>query len=118
MTLSYIDENYVEPNSLRRTVVGVKGVDRNSELYSKIISQEKLPSAISLDFFAFKSFYLYKKYTAISLGVNNILNSKNLISGGFEQTRFDFTDKNVDRFPNKYFYLQGINYYLNFSISF
>ena len=118
LTLSYIDENYVEPNSLRRTVVGVKGVDRNSELYSKIISQEKLPSAISLDFFAFKSFYIYKKYTAISLGVNNILNSKNLISGGFEQTRFDFTDKNVDRFPNKYFYLQGINYYLNFSISF
>lgn len=116
LSLSHLSQNYVEPSPLRRTSVAVQGVERNSALFHKIIDQEKLDNALSLDFFGFKSIYIFKKYCAFSLGVNNILNNKNLISGGFEQNRFDFTEKKVDQFPSKYFYLQGINYFLNLNI--
>lgn len=40
---------------------------------------------------------------------------KGIVSGGFEQYRFDYQDKNPDKFPSKYYYLQGFNYYLGVS---
>jgi hypothetical protein len=53
-----------------------------------------------------KSTYLY-----FNLGVNNITNNKDFITGGFEQLRFDFDDRRVDKFPNRYSYAFGINYF-------
>ena len=32
--------------------------------------------------------------------------------------RFDYENKNVDKFPPKYFYGKGRTYYLNFSVRF
>lgn len=114
--VSYLDRNYTELNPLRRTTVAVNHVDRTNPNFHAIIDQEKLPSALTVDLFFFKSFRIVKKYCTASLGVNNVLNNRNLISGSFEQNRFDFTEKNVNTFPNRYFYLQGINYFLNLSI--
>ncbi len=117
LNISYLDQNYVEVNPLRRTTVAVAGVERNSAKFEQIIAQEKLPAAWVLDAFVYKSYKINDYFMAISLGVNNILNKKDLISGGFEQNRFDYTDKDPNDFPNKYFYLQGINYFLNLTLS-
>ncbi|MFN8281053.1 MAG: hypothetical protein U0V49_12315 [Saprospiraceae bacterium] len=117
VTLNYLDDAYVEINPLRRIPEAVDGVDRNSSLFRQINDQEKLPSALLINASVFKGFYIYKKYVSLSLNVNNLLNKKNLYSGGFEQSRFDYTDKNPDKFPNKYFHIQGINYFLNLNLS-
>ena len=58
-----------------------------------------------------------KRFSSISFAANNLLNNKNMISGGFEQSRFDYETKDPTVFPNKYFYLQGINYNLSLNIS-
>ena len=42
--------------------------------------------------------------------VNNILDTKDFTTGGFEQLRYDSQD--IDRFPPKYFYLYGRTYYV------
>ena len=53
-----------------------------------------------------------------NLGVNNILNNENIVSGGFEQLRFDFAEKNVGKFPARKFYAYGLNYFASIGIRF
>lgn len=117
INVSYLDKSFVEVNPLKRIPETVGDLDRDGETFKKINDQEKLPSAVVVDAFIFKSYRFLGHYSSVSLSVNNILNNTNLVSGGFEQNRFDFKDKQLDQFPNKYFNLQGINYFLNISLS-
>ena len=119
--LNYFDKIYVEPSPQRRTVEAVDNVDPNSELYSKILTQEHLPSAFTLDAYFRKSFMINKyiksmkkrMYLDLNVSVSNILDYQNYASSGFEQLRFDFRDNNPDKFPNRYFYMMGRTYSLN-----
>lgn len=53
-----------------------------------------------------------------NVGVNNILNNTKIVSGGFEQLRYDFQNKDVNKFPNKSFYAYGLNYFASIGIRF
>ena len=86
-----------------------------------------MPEAFTMDVFLGKSFNLYnvnKKlfkygtYLYVNIGVNNVLDNKEIRTGGFEQLRYDFTSRNPDRFANKYFYGYGANYFINVSLKF
>ena len=112
LSFNYLDRQYLEPNPLRRVETAVEDIDRDSELFRKIIDQEKLPAAFYVNAFIYKSYKVGKHNLGISLSVNNLLNAENVISGGFEQYRFDYENKNPDKFPSKYYYLQDINFYL------
>jgi hypothetical protein len=50
--------------------------------------------------------------------VNNILNNQEVVSGGFEQLRFDFTGKDTERFPPRRFYAYGINFFASIGLRF
>jgi hypothetical protein len=50
------------------------------------------------------------------LSINNLLNNQNIISGGYEQLRFDAETKNPDKFPPKYFYAMGLQFSANISL--
>jgi hypothetical protein len=39
-------------------------------------------------------------------------------TGGFEQLRYDFAERNPEKFAPKYFYGQGRNFYLGLSLKF
>ena len=54
----------------------------------------------------------------INLGISNLLNNTNIINFGFEQLRYDYTNGNPAKFPNKYIYGMGINYLLNIVLKF
>jgi hypothetical protein len=54
----------------------------------------------------------------LNVGVNNITNNRKLIVGGFEQLRFDFTDRNAEKFPSRYFYAYGTTYFVNLTFRF
>jgi hypothetical protein len=114
-------KNYLSFNPDRRTEEAVKDVYKYGEntLFSKIVDQEKLPDAITVDFSAGKSFrFKNGAFLRCNLNMGNILNNTNFRTGGFEQLRFDFEDKNVDRFPPRYFYAYGLNYNLNIAYVF
>jgi hypothetical protein len=53
-----------------------------------------------------------------NLGISNLTNNKNFIAIGFENNRFDFEDKNIQKFQNRYFYGNGINYFANITYRF
>ncbi len=126
VNFSYFGRNYVDINADRRTEEALDVVQKDSELWNNILKQEKLPSAFTVNLFLSKSILLSKiskslpsnTFLYISLGVNNLLNNKDMITGGFEQLRFDYGEKDTSRFPNKYFYGFGANYFLNVSLKF
>jgi hypothetical protein len=52
------------------------------------------------------------------VGVNNLLNNTNIVSGGFEQLRFDFQERNINKFPVRKFYAYGANYFASVGVRF
>ena len=102
----------------RRTEQALDGLDKESDpdLWYSIISQEKLPSDFTVDFFGGKSWTIKNKFLYLNVGINNILNNQDFITGGFEQFRFDYQGKNVNKFPSKYYYAYGANYYISLSL--
>jgi hypothetical protein len=79
-----------------------------------------------LDAFAGYSWLMNRKFKSLkkrhflvfNLGVNNILNNTNIVSGGFEQLRYDFAEKNTNKFPDKRFYAYGLNYFASVGLRF
>jgi hypothetical protein len=115
---NYFDEIYIEPNPDRRTNEAVTKYQQNEkELASEIVTQEKLPSYFVLNANCGKSFRLKKKRTlSFNVSVSNMLNNKNIITGGYEQLRWD--PQQINRFPNKYSYLPGTTYMIIVNYSF
>ena len=72
-------------------------------------AQERFDPAFLLNFSVGKSFYIQRKYQlGFSLNAKNILNNRDVKTGGYEQTRIvDNTEgKNrFYRFDSKYFYI-------------
>ena len=120
INLNYFANSYVDINPERRTDLAVELLDpnENSELFHSIIDQEKLPSAMTVDFYGGKSFKWGKYYLVCNLNVGNVLNKKDFRTGGFEQYRYDYQEKDVSNFPPKYFYAFGRNYNFSVSLSF
>ena len=118
---NFFDNYYIPFNPARRTAAAVDQVDGGSEKRDAILSQEKTDAQFTLDISGGWSWKLNNKfkglkkdtYLILNVGVNNILNNQDLISGGFEQLRFDFIDKNVNKFANKYYYASGTNFFIN-----
>lgn len=119
INVNYFAKSYLDFNPLRRTPQAVADLDPGSEAWNTIIDQELLPAAFTVDLFFGKSWRIQRdKFIYLNLGIGNLLNNQTFRTGGFEQLRFDFRDQNPDRFPPRYFYLIGFNYFLNLTYSF
>ena len=117
--LEYFGRAYLDMNPLYRTDYAVAGLDNtitNQELEYMTL-QEKFKPAWLVNVSIGKSWYIQRKYQlGFSLNVKNLLNNKNVKTGGYEQTRI--VDNTVSkerfyRFDPKYFYMAGTNYMLN-----
>jgi hypothetical protein len=118
LTANYFDEIYLDFNPIRRTADAVSPITEESSpgLRDDILDQEKLDSDFTLDFFGGKSWKIGDYFIYLNAGINNILNNKDFRTGGYEQNRFDFETKEVDRFPPRYFYAYGTNYFVSVTL--
>ncbi|MCF0174135.1 MAG: TonB-dependent receptor [Bacteroidales bacterium] len=114
----FFTNSYLDMNPLYRTHFacgGGDGVETPAEIIY-MTSQEKFDPAFLLNLSVGKSWYINRKYNiGFSLEGKNLLNNKNVKTGGYEQTRL-ISSQGKDRyyrFDPKYFYMQGINYMLN-----
>lgn len=117
--VDYFDFAYLDMNPLYRTDMATSGPDKTvtpTEI-EYMAAQEKFKGAVLVNASVGKSWYIKRNYQlGFSLQVKNILNTTNLRTGGYEQTRL--VDNTVSkeryyRFDSKYFYMSGINYMLN-----
>ncbi|MEM9886244.1 MAG: TonB-dependent receptor [Bacteroidota bacterium] len=120
---NFFDQNYADINPIRRTERAVANLDpvENADQIAEITEQERLPSAFTLDVFAYKSFKVKSNFIYLSLGVNNILNNQEFITSGREQFRINVLENgsfDVNRFEPRYFYAYGLNYFANISFRF
>lgn len=87
------------------------------DAYRTLTHQEEFDAGYTIDVSVGKIFYLGRKNSInVNLAVNNILNKKDIKTGGYEQGRARV--EYPERFKSKYFYMQGINCYLNVSYRF
>ncbi len=117
LSANYFDEIYIDPNPDRRTSAAVEGVSKieNPDLWNAILGQEKYDPGLTLDLSARKSFKVGDSFLYVNLFVTNILNTRDFKTGGFEQLRFDFLGKDVNRFAPRYYYAYGTTYMLMLS---
>ncbi|MBL0341483.1 MAG: carboxypeptidase-like regulatory domain-containing protein [Bacteroidetes bacterium] len=121
LNFNYYDKTYIDFNPARRTTAAVDLVPENSAEYNAIVDQEKADSQFTMDLFGGKSWKLNNFFPSIkrntflvfNVGVSNLLDNKDQVTGGYEQLRYDFEDKDPNAFAPKYFYSFGRTYFVN-----
>lgn len=114
LNANYFGNYYLAVNPTNHTVETFEHLYEEDYRTDELLSQKKLDDAFTLDFYAGKSWSLKGFTILLNLSVNNLLNNTNIVLYGYEQLRSDYDDP--ERFPEKYSYLYGINYYLSLTI--
>ncbi len=122
--LSYSPCYRYESTLLARQKSGEKVIDNEGNVLSSALEQEKGNGGFMLDLSIGKSIYLkHGRSMSINLMVTNLLNNQNIVTGGYEQSRSDYTASgntraySFARNPKKY-YAYGINGMLNIAYKF
>ncbi len=126
LTFNYFGDLYIDFSPIRRTTPAVDFVEPDSPLYSEIFSQQKADAKFTMDLFGGWSWKMNNKIKAlkrnsflvINAGVTNLLDEKDFITNGYEQLRFDFENKNPNKYAPKYFYAFGRTYFVNIAFRF
>ena len=114
----YFAGSHLDMNPLYRTLTACGGPDKvaTPAEIDYMTRQEEFAPAFLLNASIGKSWYINRKYNfGFSWEIKNILNNRNVKTGGYEQTRL-ITSVGKDRyyrFDPKYFYMCGFNYMLN-----
>jgi hypothetical protein len=122
LTGNYFRQQWLDINPLRRTYAALENVTEGSEQWDRIIGQTHLPEQYTVDLSAGISTRAklfpakYKQTLVFNLSMNNVLNKQDIISGGYEQLRFDTDTQDTGKFPPKYFYAPGLNFSFNCSL--
>ena len=115
----YFAGSFLSMNPLYRTDYATAGPD-NTVTPTEVeymAAQECFEPCYLVNFSVGKSWYIDRKYQiGFSLNAKNLLNRRDIKTGGYEQTRL--VDNTVGkeryyRFDSKYFYMSGFNYMLN-----
>jgi hypothetical protein len=113
---------WVEVAPARRTSGAVSGLTENSAEWNAILGQERLKGQFTMDIRGGYSWYMNKTfkiksshrfYLIFNASISNITNNQNLVISASEQLRFDYADKNVDKFGTRYRYARGIGYFIS-----
>ena len=118
LTGSYARYAFSDFGPLRRTSDAVRGLEPGSELVREITDLQELPSAFTLDLFANKSWKIGDRFVYLTAAVNNLLDNRSIVSGAREQLRYDFETRDVNRFPNQFYYAFGTNFFVQVAYQF
>lgn len=120
---NYFDRMFLSMNPLLRTDQLIINTDITQEQLDYFRSQEQFHSAVVANANIGKSWYIQRKYQlGFSFELKNFLSFidsplfSDIKTGGFEQMRLRVPSSSVENystFDSKYFYLPGMNYYLN-----
>ncbi|MDI9536347.1 MAG: TonB-dependent receptor, partial [Bacteroidota bacterium] len=140
-SISYFDESYlaIAPSRFAQGIMTGKKADGTTPqlVYSKeqravLGQQESLVSPnwyerIMVDLSVGKLIYLKdRKSININLSVNNVTNNTGMKTGGYQTGRIptvtyrnnSFVSDNVVKYPAKYYYAWGVNFFLNVGFKF
>ncbi|MFN8277941.1 MAG: TonB-dependent receptor [Chitinophagales bacterium] len=124
VNFNYFDWMWVQVNPIRRTSYAIDLVEKGSTLYHQIWDQERLKGQFTMDLNAGYTWNIDRTFSevyrkthkhfalAFTASVNNMTNNQNLVVAGNEQLRFDYTEKDPNKFATKYRYMQGVGFFV------
>ena len=119
MNANFFDRQWMVWNPIRRTAEALYPVDPNSDKGQRLLLQERLPPQTIINLYISKRFNRKKNGNALldlSMSINNLLNKQDLLISAAEQLRFDFDNRDPEKFAPKYFFGQGFT--MNCSINY
>ena len=100
---------YLSPNPDRRTEEAIDKYVASDPQVSEILDQTKLDNGYVINAYAGKSWRVKESIIRLNVNVNNVLNTRDFITGGFEQLRYDSNE--IGRFPARFGYMYGTTYF-------
>lgn len=119
MADSYVNLSPVRHEAMPNLYKVCETEDALKAKLAEITRQERLNNNFVLNFSIGKLIYLNRTASLnLNLNVDNVLDNRNIQTSGYQQGRFDYTNYNTSKYPNKYYYAQGIRAYLNVGVKF
>lgn len=122
---NYLTNNYLDVAPYRRTVNFIRDIENeiNEEKLKEVLKQSRVSDEFMLNLNVGKTFRFGSYYLGTSLTVNNILDNKNYITGGFEQLRLGNYDNAINEnqqtlFGPRMFYGAGRTFFFNVFVRF
>lgn len=121
VNFNYYDWMWLDFNPSRRTEGAVDLINPESAQFAGIVNQQRLKGQFTMDIFGGYSWLLNNQFKDLkkrhflifNVGISNVTNNRNFVTGGFEQLRFDYVDKDINKFPAKYYYMYGTTYFIS-----
>lgn len=131
-TVNFFDRFYTEMAPTHRTERATDQVPYQSQQWNNIIQQERYNKKgqwtldmsggyswrLQSTFKKMNGKYARNAYLVINAGISNLTNNTKFIVSGREQLRFDYLEKDANKFPTKYSYAFGINFFANLTFRF
>ena len=114
LNANYLANMYFDVNPYNHTEEGMLHYVQGDIRIEDVLSQTPMKPAFTLDFYGGFSKRYKGYYFLVNVSVNNLLNNKSTILYGYEQLRFDAN--NPDKFPAKYSYMYGLNYFISLTV--
>lgn len=125
LSFNWFTNIYLDPNPDRRTEAAVSKYIESDPQWGEVLDQEVIHDLDHNKFFdnnytvngyAGVSFKIKETYLRLNATVNNIFNNKSFCTGGYEQLRYD--SSNINKFPPKYGYMYGTQYFIMLTYQF
>jgi hypothetical protein len=122
--VNFFDQFYTEVSPTHRTDRAVDAVPYQSENWYNILRQERRSpkGEYTVDLSGGYSWKLSNtfngiknrnSYLVLNTGIANLTNNNNITVSAREQLRYDYDLKDPNKFPTKYAYAYGLNFYVN-----
>ena len=121
MNRSYVSISPIRHEAIPNLYELAESEEHLQQLIKDLSVQEKLNEALLINASIGHVIYINRSASFnINLNLNNILDNKNIQTGGYQQGRIDTKDitNTANKFPNKYYYAQGFKVFLNLGLKF
>lgn len=122
---NYLTNNYLDVAPYRRTTNFIANTQSTvtEESLREVLKQERVSDEFMLNLNVGKTFRFGQYYLGTSLTVNNLLDNKNYVTGGFEQLRLGNYDNAINQhqqtlFGPRMFYGAGRTFFFNVYLRF
>ncbi len=116
---SYVNLSPIRHEALPNLWEKYPDVNELEAKMSELAHQDKLNDAFVLNISIGKLVYINRKVSMnFNLNVDNVLNNRNIMTYGYQQGRFDYTNYDSTKYPNRISYAQGIKVFLNVGVRF
>jgi len=121
MNRSYVSLSPTRHETIPTLYTLAESEEELAQMIKDISQQEKLNEALVINASIGHVIYINRSASFnINLNLNNILNNKDIMTGGYQQGRTDTKDytNTSTKFPNKYYFAQGFKMFLNLGLRF